>query len=409
MKIESILNPSGGEFGADDDACNVNSIGSPDTRANDTHPSRRGKPAKDAAIFVKAKFNGPVRFPPHEADGDEELRSHHKSFQIHPMGHIGEYCRNIPYQSEKKDFLARTGRDGFNVFQYTYKVRGDDKEYVVMWDYNIGLVRITPFFKSLKHSKTTPARSINVNPGLRDITHSITGGALAAQGYWMPFNAAKALAATFCYEIRYALTPVFGKDFLDVCIHPDDPAFNGYKISPTIVEACISETESWRNRSEDQYSGLSTPLTTPRLPHDYSPWNARSTRRRVIETDGSDSEYGTAESCHVFSPEISPTSQPWTSINRYPSPASSKAIPSPYMHNRFLSAIPRSWDDGMMMDESSAETNDGDVDSEAEAGLSYLAWKSPSSMNSQELAAYEAALTLSELSRADAYMESCSL
>ena len=68
-----------------------------------------------------------------------------------------------------------------------------------MWDYNIGLVRITPFFKSCKYSKvchyssilqsslltlleTTPARALGLNSGLREITHSITGGALAAQG-----------------------------------------------------------------------------------------------------------------------------------------------------------------------------------------------------------------------------------
>lgn len=86
------------------------------------------------------------------------------------------------------------------VFQYTFKVPGDDKEYAVMWDYNIGLVRITPFFKCCKYSKvsipflpiafkpliakyqTTPAKMLHMNPGLKEITHSITGGALAAQG-----------------------------------------------------------------------------------------------------------------------------------------------------------------------------------------------------------------------------------
>lgn len=39
------------------------------------------------------------------------------------------------------------------VFQYTFKVPGDDREYTVMWDYNVGLVRITPFFKCCKYSK----------------------------------------------------------------------------------------------------------------------------------------------------------------------------------------------------------------------------------------------------------------
>ena len=47
--------------------------------------------------------------------------------------------------------------DGDTVFQYTFKVPDDqkDKEYVVMWDYNIGLVRITPFFKCLEYSKVS--------------------------------------------------------------------------------------------------------------------------------------------------------------------------------------------------------------------------------------------------------------
>ena len=56
------------------------------------------------------------------------------------------------------------------VFQYTFKrPKGDkpDKEWVVMWDYNIGLVRITPFFKSLGHVKvdSLPSQlSIHPNP-----------------------------------------------------------------------------------------------------------------------------------------------------------------------------------------------------------------------------------------------------
>jgi hypothetical protein len=39
------------------------------------------------------------------------------------------------------------------VFQYTFKIPGEDAEYPVLWDYNVGLVRITPFFKCCKYSK----------------------------------------------------------------------------------------------------------------------------------------------------------------------------------------------------------------------------------------------------------------
>ena len=39
------------------------------------------------------------------------------------------------------------------VFQYVFTVPGDETEYVVMWDYNVGLVRMTPFFKCCKYPK----------------------------------------------------------------------------------------------------------------------------------------------------------------------------------------------------------------------------------------------------------------
>jgi hypothetical protein len=42
------------------------------------------------------------------------------------------------------------------VFQYTYRVPGDvNTTYTVVWDYNVGLVRITPFFKTLKFTKVS--------------------------------------------------------------------------------------------------------------------------------------------------------------------------------------------------------------------------------------------------------------
>ena len=138
-------------------------------------PAKRQRLAKDAAIFTKCRPRGKVRFPPHEAGGDDALSAQYKAFQIHPMGNIGDYCRHIPYNSEKKSFLTKTGRDCFEgkfasvwlfytlfteilnviVFQYEFKVPGEDKVYTVMWDYNIGLVRVTPFFKCCEYSKVS--------------------------------------------------------------------------------------------------------------------------------------------------------------------------------------------------------------------------------------------------------------
>ena len=39
------------------------------------------------------------------------------------------------------------------VFQYTFKVPNNDKDFTVMWDYNVGLVRVTPFFKCSGYGK----------------------------------------------------------------------------------------------------------------------------------------------------------------------------------------------------------------------------------------------------------------
>ncbi|PLN86423.1 hypothetical protein BDW42DRAFT_190013 [Aspergillus taichungensis] len=202
--------------------------------------------AKDAPIFNRGRVRGECRFAPCE-HRDAELLRLHREFQIHPMADIAEFPRHIPYNSDKKSFQEKTGRGGFEVFQYTFKIPGQDKLWTVMWDYNIGLVRTTHLFKCLDYSKTTPAKVLNANPGLREICHSITGGALAAQGYWMPYTAARAIAATFCWKIRFALTPLFGVDFPNDCIHPGDRnLFGRMIISPQVIQMATSETSVYR-------------------------------------------------------------------------------------------------------------------------------------------------------------------
>jgi hypothetical protein len=124
---------------------------------------------------------------------------------------------------------------------------------------------------------------LNVNPGLQKITHSITGGALKGQGpslphppqnqltrsgYWMPYSAAKAIAATFSHDIRHALVPLFGPDFPGLCAVPAPPApppttaslllapgavpaaFPNYRIHPDIVRDCAEETRGWLRRPD---------------------------------------------------------------------------------------------------------------------------------------------------------------
>lgn len=146
--------------------------------------ARYQKPAKGLGITIP-KVKGAVNYPPyelHEYDIDipldqrQELSRQHKLFRVSPHSekeddYIADCTRHIPYSSDKKTFGGKTGRDGFNgklrhtastlsmqltmsiVFQYIFYVPGESTKYTVMWDYDNGLVRITPFFKACHYTK----------------------------------------------------------------------------------------------------------------------------------------------------------------------------------------------------------------------------------------------------------------
>ncbi|KAF2867005.1 hypothetical protein BDV95DRAFT_503948 [Massariosphaeria phaeospora] len=340
MKIQSLLNP----FCGDHHGYRSSESPTPATQPRSVVPiasaPKRQKIPKDAAIFTEGnKIVGPVNYPPYEAGDDEDLAAQHRMFQVYPMSKGDIYSkgvRHIPYNSEKKDFMVKTGREAFEVFQYAFKIPGEDKEYVVLWDYNVGLVRITPFFKSCKYSKTTPAKVLNQNQGLRDISYSITGGALVGQGYWMPYNAAKAVAATFCYNIRWALTPVFGKEFLTQCTHPKDPNFAKFLIDPSIVLACTIDTNRWREEGSawrPTPSETTSIVGTPKMQFACPPWGMKVMKQqRLAKPVDLESGYGTdtdQSDRYLFSPQVSPRSVTWTSVNRSQSPASPPTFHSP--------------------------------------------------------------------------------
>ncbi|KAJ0413949.1 hypothetical protein BJY00DRAFT_321498 [Aspergillus carlsbadensis] len=301
-----------------------------------TPRQKKQKLAKDAPIFTRGRPKGDVRYPPHE-ERDEFLTRQHREFRIHPFGDIESYPRHIPYNSDKKSFQELTGRESFEVFQYTFQLPGEDKVWTVMWDYNIGLVRTTHLFKCNDYSKTTPAKMLNQNPGLRDICHSITGGALAAQGYWMPFEAAKAVSATFCWKIRYALTPLFGTDFPDLCVHPNDRSrFGRMIIDPSIVRDATDRARYYRmlelrsppsTHPQSEYrpssAGDRPPLGRHILPKSHHHYHRSDTSERSLGY-GSSPEYSSSTETYCLSP-ISPIRGSFTPVN---TPRSTDIFPS---------------------------------------------------------------------------------
>lgn len=78
-------------------------------------PSRKKqKICKDAAVFKPGSMRGECRYPPYEDDDDDDLlAAKHQMFEVYPIGNIASYPRHIPYNSEKKLYLEKTGRESF--------------------------------------------------------------------------------------------------------------------------------------------------------------------------------------------------------------------------------------------------------------------------------------------------------
>ncbi|KAL2050605.1 hypothetical protein ABVK25_009113 [Lepraria finkii] len=280
-------------------------------------PTKKQKMSKAAAPIMKAKPKGEINYPPYE-ECDEDTTAAYDEFEVQPIGQIQDYPKRIPYNSEKKTFQRKTGMDGFEVYQYTFRKpdegRGRDA-HAVMWDYNVGLVRITSFFKSLGHSKTMPAKVMTANPGLRDISHSITGGSISAQGYWVPYEAAKAVAARFCYNIRHVLVPLFGPDFVAMCHEPGSSGFMQLSIDSDIIYRCTEGATAILAQSRESSMPVSprTPCAFPALPSwPPKPLLPKSFKAMDVESgygtdsDRSDKYPGSPDSC---------SNSGWTPVN----------------------------------------------------------------------------------------------
>lgn len=188
MKISALLNPDAERRRTPQTARNQEEPESPGPSNQHTHSKQKAanREAKDAPKFLQGRPVGQVNFPPHHPDS-ESLRRELQRFVIYPPKGISRYPRHIPYSSDKKRFFAKTGREAFEgrksprsiarhpeltspwlVFQYTFRYKeapdkehhmhshDHDKEWTVMWDYNTGLVRITPFFKCQDYAKVGP-------------------------------------------------------------------------------------------------------------------------------------------------------------------------------------------------------------------------------------------------------------
>ena len=143
----------------------------------------------------------------------------------------------------------------------------------------------------------------------------------------MPFEAAKAVAATFCYHIRYALTPLFGLDFVSMCIRPGEEGFGHMVIDREIVRKCTEEANNFRALSRE--SSLATSPITPVSAVHGKKWTHRSLRPRASGQYGEENgDYTDNEGSDRY--HASPQSTvSWTAMNTPHSIGSQFQLPSP--------------------------------------------------------------------------------
>lgn len=82
----------------------------------------------------------------------------------------------------------------------------------------------------------------------------------------MPFEAAKAIAATFCWNIRHALTPLFGLDFPSLCVPPTNTSQYGHMLIDRETVQKATETANYYRMLE-----LRSPVVTSPRPFFHPP------------------------------------------------------------------------------------------------------------------------------------------
>ena len=112
VPLASLLNPLPPSFERLRKPSESPSLQYPETFPSKLLVAKKQKMSKAAATSVKAEPKGDINYPPYE-EQDEIIAAAYERFDVKPVGQICEYPKRIPYNSEKKTFQQRTGRDGF--------------------------------------------------------------------------------------------------------------------------------------------------------------------------------------------------------------------------------------------------------------------------------------------------------
>lgn len=115
MHISSLLNPRREDYQEGRSPEFLTPSSTPRSMTPCTPVAGRQRIRKDAPIFTEGNTPvGIVNYPPHKVGNDKNLAKRHHDFQVYPFDEIDKYgVRHIPYNSDKKDFMDKTGKDAF--------------------------------------------------------------------------------------------------------------------------------------------------------------------------------------------------------------------------------------------------------------------------------------------------------
>lgn len=146
----------------------------------------------------------------------------------------------------------------------------------------------------------------------------------------MPYGCARAICVTFCWKMRWALTPIFGPSFLRDCIPPSSSSFQCFRIAPEVIRVCEREAEGWRGVDPRSYTPISdgaghiapmsaSTTSAPRPMTMYSPKKLRPRKNKApllespfsTEFEDEDIPYSRSKrrTRTMYSPSVSPKTQ----------------------------------------------------------------------------------------------------
>jgi len=151
----------------------------------------------------------------------------------------------------------------------------------------------------------------------------------------MPYSCARAICLTFCWPIRWALTPIFGQSFIKDCFSPEHAGFGRFKISIEVIRCAQLDAEGLRSgpgshsatpaAETNGYASAAQEIPQPAPLKELRPRKEPPTFKlgSPFESDSEASERNYIHTPTPFeSPELSPkttrfhASPGWTSINR---------------------------------------------------------------------------------------------